>query len=265
MFTTNHFIWGFICAVLICLAVFLLKKYQLSLNAVLTIACIICVLSELVKLFSNFKMVPSSDGTMMYPYIEQQYLPFHLCSLQIVFIFYSRFSREAKRKESLLAFMYPTCLIGAFLAILLPTIFSNSVDVTEAFTHPLAYQYFLYHTMLVILGMYIPLFGQVNIRSKHYFTTLGCLGVFSFVSFYLNSMFASTTYENGILKSVDYTTNFFYTYIPPIPIAITELWHWYLYIGVLLVLAIVLIGIFYLPYFVREKRSKKISELKKSA
>ena len=222
----------------------------------------ICVLSELVKLFSTVKMVPSSDGTMMYPYLEQQHLPFHLCSLQILFIFYARFSKESERKETLLAFMYPTCLLGASFAIMLPSIFSKSVHITEAFTHPLAYEFFLFHTMLIILGIYIPMSEQVNIQAKHYFTTMGSLCVLGLASFYLNSILASPTYENGVLISVDYTPNFFFTYIPPIPIAITELWQWGMYLGVLLMLAIILIGIFYIPYFARERACKKEPELK---
>ena len=265
MFTTNHYIWCSICILIIFLAIHILKKHRPSLKAVLTIACVLCTLSEIVKLFSTFKMVPSSDGKMVYPYIELQHLPFHLCSLQILFIFYARLSREGKLKENVLAFMYPTCLLGAFFAILLPSIFSNSVDVTEAFTHPLAYQFFLYHTMLIILGLYIPISNRVNIQAKHYFTTMGYLGVLSLGSLYLNSIFATPIYEDGVLKSVDYTPNFFFTYIPPMEISLTESWHWYLYLGVLGVLAIVLIGVFYIPYFMREREGKKALKYKSVA
>ena len=101
---------------------------------------------------------------------------------------------------------------------------------------------------------------QVNIQAKHYFTTMGSLCVLGLASFYLNSILASPTYENGVLISVDYTPNFFFTYIPPIPIAITELWQWGMYLGVLLMLAIILIGIFYIPYFARERACKKEPE-----
>ena len=98
----------------------------------------------------------------------------------------------------------------------------------------------------------------LNIQAKHYFTTMGYLGVLLLGSLYLNSIFATPIYEDGVLKSVDYTPNFFFTYIPPMDIALTETWHWYLYLGVLSVLAIVLIGVFYIPYFVRTGREQRL-------
>ena len=257
MFSSYHFVWLAICALLTVVGTVLLKRYKPSLTTVLTIACAVCVWSELTKVFSTMRLVPSSDGTMLYPYLELQHLPFHLCSLQIVCIFMARFMREGRKKETLLAFMYPTCLIGAIFALLLPSIFSTSIDVTQAFTHPLAYQTFLYHTMLILLALYIPMSGQVQIRAKHYFSTMGLLFSISFLSLYVNSLFASPTYRNGTLVSVDYTTNFFFTYKPPIPVVITEMWQWYLYFAILFLLAIVLVGALYLPYFIRERGARR--------
>lgn len=256
MFTVYHFIWLGICFSLIAVCAILLNKYKPSLKDVLTIACAVSVISELIKTFSVIQLVPSSDGASMHLYIEQQHLPLHLCSLQIILIFTVRFIKDGKFKEMLLAFMYPSCVIGAFFALLLPTIFTSSIDVSQAFTHPLAYQFFLYHTMLILLGGYILTSRQVKLKPKHYFSTLVILFIIAFVSLYLNSIFAAPTYLNGELISVDYTANFIFTYETPIGIALTKLWHWYLYLAILLTLAVSLIALFYIPIFRANKKTK---------
>jgi len=255
MFSSYHCIWMAVCAVLVVGAVIWLKRCRPGLRKVLSVACACCILSELTKTLSVLKLVPSADGSALFPYLELRHLPLHLCSIQILFVFYTCFARDSKRRDMILAFMYPTCVIGAILAILMPNIFGESIEACQAFVHPLGYQYFLYHAMLIVLGLYIPLCGEVNIRPRHYLTTLGLLTGLAFTSLYLNSMFAVSVYENGVLQSVDFTTNFFFTYQPPLGIQLTELWHWYLYLGVILTIAVVVIGLFYLPWIRAGRRS----------
>ena len=254
MFTVNHYIWMAFCAILLAAGFTCLKKYRPSLGQVLNIACIGAIISEVTKTLSVLQVVPSTDGSTMHLYMELGHLPFHLCSIQILFIFYARFAKESKAKETLLAFMYPTCAAGAFLAILLPSIFTSSIDISQAFTHPLAYQYFLYHTMLILLGMYIPMSGEVKIQGKHLLSSLGILSLLAFISLHLNSMFAVPTYVNGELVSVDYSSNFFFTQATPIGIALTEKWHWFAYYGIIVVIAIVMLGAFYAPFMKKTKQ-----------
>ena len=59
---------------------------------------------------------------------------------------------------------------------------------------------------------------------------------------------------------IEKATNFFFTYIPPIPIALTKTWHWILYIAVLLVLCAALIALLYIPVFIRAAKKKKKAE-----
>lgn len=254
MFTVYHFIWLAISVVLIIGTLVLLKQRRPPLKSVLSVCCVLCVLSELVKDLSVIKMVPSSDGSMLLPYMEMQHLPFHLCSIQILLIFFVRFARPGRGRTTVLAFMYPTALIGAALALAMPSIFSTSIEVSQAFTHPLAYQFFLYHSMLVVLGAYIPLCGEVELRPKHYFSTLGILGAMAMASLYLNSMFAAATYEDGELISVEYATNFFFTYTPPLPIPLTSVGQWLVYLAVICLLAAALIGLCYLPVFLKARK-----------
>ena len=84
-------------------------------------------------MLSCIEMVPGKDGQTMYPYLPLAHLPFHLCSIQIAFIFYTRFSHNERLRTALLAFMYPSCLTGALLALLMPSIVPGSVAVEDMF------------------------------------------------------------------------------------------------------------------------------------
>ena len=258
MFTINHFIWLGICVVIIAAAMLWLSRKKPELKSLLSVCCAVCVASELIKTFSMMQMVPSADGTRMYLYIEMSHMPLHLCSLQIITIFFARFARESNFKNIILAFMYPTCVLGAVMALAMPSIFSTSISVDQAFTHPLSYQFFLFHTMLIVLGLYIFTSKQVDIRPKHYWTTLGVLGVLAFVSIYLNSMFAVPVYDSQNLVSVEYSPNFFFTYRTPIGIKLTEMWHWYVYLAIIAALAVTLIAVFFIPVLVRSKKENKV-------
>jgi len=257
MFTRNHIIWLAICAVLLCAGFYSLKKNKPALEKILNMACIGAVLSEATKVFSVLEVVPSTDGSTMHLFMELGHLPFHLCSIQIIFIFIARFAKESEWKETLMAFMYPTCCAGAFLALLMPSIFGSSIEVSQAFTHPLAYQYFLYHVLLILLGVYIPMSGEVKIRGRHFKSSFAILALLAFLSLYINSMFAIPTYVNVDLVSVDYSTNFFFTQATPIGIALTKKWHWFLYWGILIGVAALLLLAFYLPFMKKDKNFVK--------
>lgn len=255
MFSVYHIVWLMICAGLCVGSLLWLHRTRPPLKRVLFWASMGGILSEVVKTFGAIEMVPSSDGSDMHPYLEMQHLPLHLCSLQIVFIFYTCFAKDGKLKEILLAFMYPSCTVGAFCALLIPSIVSSgTVPEERLFLHPIGYQYFLVHAMLIILGLYIPMSDGIQLKPKHFGTTLATLGVLGFVSLYLNSIFASPVYENGKLISVDYVANFFFTYNTPIGIELTELWHWYLYFGIILAIAVFAVTVFYIPVFLRAKQ-----------
>ena len=239
MFTTNHFIWLAVCAVCIAAGLGYLINRRPRLSSVLTAFCLVCIASECVKVLSCIEMVPGKDGQTMYPYLPLAHLPFHLCSIQIAFIFYTRFSHNEPLRTALLAFMYP-----------------GSVAVEDMFRAPLAYQYFLYHSALIVLGAYIPLSGEVDIKPRHYLSSLGILLGLGFASIYLNSAFASPRYENGELVGLDYVTNFFFTYEPPFDLGISEKWQWMLYAAAIALLAAAVIALLYAPYFVKAKRAK---------
>ena len=61
MFTIKHFIWLAICAFVVAIASVQLRKRRVDLTKLLTIACAVGIASELIKTFSAFQMVPSTD------------------------------------------------------------------------------------------------------------------------------------------------------------------------------------------------------------
>jgi len=260
MFSIQHFIWLFITFSLVTLFLIYCLKKRPDFNKFLNVCCIICLLSELIKIFSSIELIPSSDGSTFFPYIQTQHLPFHLCSIQIIFIFIIRFSKESKLKDRIYAFLYPTTIIGALFALFLPSIFSTSISIQEAFTHPLAYQFFIYHGMLIVLGVYIYIEKKNTFTISYYFSTEAILFLISVISIYLNSIFASPVYKNGKLESVEYVTNFFFTYRTPIGIALTEKWQWFLYLGILILLCWITIGIAYIPVFIKCRHNKTKKE-----
>ena len=260
MFSLQHIIWVVISIILTAINLFFMKQRRSSLKNVLTACCIVCVLSEVTKILSCIEMVPSSDGSIIYPYLQMQHLPLHLCSIMIFAIFYCRFGKgtiaESKIKQFLLAFMYPTCVLGAFFAIALPSIFSTTITVNQAFTHPIAYQLFIYHSVLLSLGLYIPMSGEVHFSWSTYKSTMIALVGLTFFEIYFNSIFASPTYVNGKLVSVDYVTNFFFLYRTPIGIALNTKLAWFIYLLILIVLAFSLVALLYLPLKKKAANSK---------
>ena len=108
--------------------------------------------------------------------------------------------------------------------------------------------------MLLVLGIYIFRAIRDQITPRHYLSTLLMVACLGFLSVYFNSVFASPVYVDGKLQSVEFTTNFFFTYKPPIPVTLRTEGQWFLYLGILAVLAVVLIGILYIPVFRRAKK-----------
>ena len=86
MLTIPHFIWLFISIAIVCVTLYFVLKKKPKLDKVLTVCCIVCIISEFIKVFSQIKMIPDMNGNY-YPYLSRAHLPFHLCSLRQSFYF----------------------------------------------------------------------------------------------------------------------------------------------------------------------------------
>ncbi len=243
--------------VLIAVSLILLKKFKPSEKTVFTIAAVICLLSEFAKIYAVTRMLPMADGSGYVPFFERRELPLHLCSIQIFFIFYIRFfAKEGEKKQKILGFMFPSMILGSFFALLLPSVF-NVVPVEKAFTSLQVYQTFIYHAMLMVLGIYIYVKHFSEWKTKNYLYTLGLLFGFSVASIYVNSLLAYLTFDSAHqYASIEKMSNFFFVVKTPIGIPLNEKWQWLIYIIILIVLAFILVGAFYIPAFRRDLKER---------
>ena len=254
---TNHFIFLGICIVIIVASLILLKKYNVPFNTVLNIMLVAAVISELVKI-SEYIVPYYEEGQMVGVYFEKGGLPFHLCSIQIIFLFLVKISKEGSFKNKLLAFQYPTAFLGALLAIMLATI-----DIE--FDRPLAYQYFLYHACLLVYGLYIPISKVVKIDTKMFINTCVCLVGLFIVSIYINGLIGVPSQDvlNLTGEVIGQTEAihvwFFYSTRPPIDnLPILNLNNgWFAYILTILLIGIIAVTIVHIPFLVKDHKEKK--------
>lgn len=236
MFSLYHFIWLFICCLIIFFNILVVKKMNLSIKSVLTVMCIVSFISEVVKIFLNME-----DSLSTGKVLDAGSLPFHLCSIQIFFIYFLRFViKNEKVKQILYNFIVPTSLVGATLSLLIPTC-------GTAFTDLQVYQYFIYHAFLISFGLYLIIGGFAKLNFKGMVINIFLLIVLVFVNLWINSFLQA------------YDTNFMYLTRPPMEnLPILNLDHgWYVYFVTLFLLAIGLMVVFHLPFVLLNKEGKK--------
>ena len=233
MFTLNHFIWIGTIALLIVAALVLLKKYNISHQAVGKVAMVIAIAGKLFHLFLSMKETP--DGGMV---IEQTQLDFHLCSIQVYLLIACHLINDKDKVNALKGFMAPTMAIGALLALLIPT---EGVD----FTIPRVWQYMIVHGNLIFYGFYLMLIEKVDLSKKVYTRNLISLAGFAMIGLMMNSIL-----EN-------YGTNFLFLRKPPMDnLPILNLDNGYfVYLLSLTAIAIVIFTLVHLPFMV--KKSEK--------
>lgn len=257
MFSVYHIIWLLICSVIVICSLYLIKRTDFSFSSVVNCCMLVSLLSECVKVFSVVKMLPLSDGKGFVPYLELNHLPLHLCSIQILFILFLRFSPDnSPLKRRLLGFMYPSCILGAAAALLMPSIYTTTIRPDQSFTHPMAYQFFIFHSMLIILGISIYREFRSSLTKQDYLNSIIIIVSLAVLFIYLNSVFSVPLYEGGEVISIENYTNFFFTYNPPVPVRLTETWHWALYLVILTAVAISLLTILYIPVLRRSKKDR---------
>ncbi len=151
--------------------------------------------SEIIKVFYYILANEAEYGGIL----PKTDLPFHLCSIQILFFALLVFSDSPKLKDTLLNFMLPSCLFGGIAAILIPTASSlNGMPILSA-------QYFGYHCALTVFALVLLTSKERLLTVKHYFTCL---------KFLLGLMLAAI-YINSILYDGNSNINFMYVVSPP--------------------------------------------------
>lgn len=193
MFGTLHLAALGASAVFIIAGVIAVRR--MPMKSLLKLMLGIGIASEAVKVFAYILMNEAKLGG----YLPKTDLPFHLCSLQVLFLAVLNLTSNKKIRRTLCAFMLPSCLWGGLAALLIPT--SSSISSLNVLT----FQYFIYHSALVVLAIHMLTTPEMPFNVKDYRTALIMLGCTLFAAIYINS----------ILYDGSSNINFMYVVSPP--------------------------------------------------
>ena len=239
MFGATHFIWLGISIVIIVGLLFIQKKYNLSFETVLTMMLVMSVCSEVTKILCNMEPAPDGRTGLI---LDPGDLPFHLCSIQILFMFAVKYIKNDLFREKMIGFMIPTMILGATIALFVPTVGTE-------FTVVQVYQYFIYHSFLIFFAIYGLKERLVTWNWKVYLRNLQYLGVIALVVTWINSALS------GVLPRV----NFMYLVRPPMEgLPLLNLNNgWAVYFLTLVGLVLILMALFtYIAISVTKQKNK---------
>lgn len=244
LFGTKHLILIAISAVLIVGFYFATRKMKFS--TICKTLFYTGIVSEFIKIFYYITQNEETLGGIL----PKTDLPFHLCSIQIIFITIIVFCKNEKLKKIILSFMLPSCLFGGIAAILIATDTSrNGLWIITA-------QYFLYHIALVVFSLHLFTNKEIKLTINDYFNCLKFVVVLLFFAIYLNSIIYDGT--NKI--------NFMYVVSPPqegLPY-LNENQGWLMYIikyAILVVFCITMCYIKPIITAIKQKCSKSVQPL----
>ena len=219
----------------IALAITLIKKFNVSQNAVQKIVFYTLIALKLFHVCLSMK--ESADGGYV---INQTQLSFHLCSLMIYSVILINVIKNEKFVKTMKSFMVPCMLLGAAMALLIPT---EGVNITT----PRVWQYMLIHGVLVFYGLYLMIVEKVDLSIKAYLTNLKLLIVVVIFAFLMNSVLEQ------------YNTNFLFLRKPPMDnLPVLNLDNgWYVYFITLALVACTLLFTVHIPYLIINRKKKQ--------
>lgn len=193
LFGLKHVILLAACAVAIPAAYFAVRKWPLE-KLIKTLFSI-GVVSEFIKVFYYIIANEEVYGGIL----PKTDLPFHLCSIQILFLAVLQFTPSRKIREMLLSFMIPSCLLGGIAALLIAT--TSSLNGGWILT----LQYFGYHCAIVVFSLVLLTSNVLELTVKHYGNCLK----------FLLGLMLFAIYINSILYDGNAKINFMYVASPP--------------------------------------------------
>ena len=265
LFGPEHLIIAAISFILLGVGAYFTRKVKLETMVKALFAVGIC--SEVIKVF--YFIIDNEDK--FHGYLPKTDLPFHLCSIQIIFIMILYFSKNDRLKRLLMAFMIPSCLFGSIFAILIATESARGMGI-------ITFQYFGYHIAIGIFAIRLLLDKEMKWTVKDYLHSLALLGFFGMLSIYINSFLNGsfkfdqvitgdtiTNYEDSSFIFDLTNINFMYTVRAPqegLPYLNTD--HgWFVYIVHYGLLAVFLISLVYIKQIIEAFKKKTPTELVK--
>ena len=158
------------------------------------------ICSEIVKIFYYIIQNESTHGG----YLPKTDLPFHLCSIQIIFILIVNIVSNEKIKRFILSFMLPSCLIGGIAAIFIATGTARNSPIITV-------QYYLYHVAIVVFAIKMLTDKEFKLGINDYLNSLKFILAIMFFAIYINSMIFNEEMLAGTVSEV----NFMYVVSPP--------------------------------------------------
>ena len=234
VFSTAHFVFlAVFWPAAVLLAVFLSRKFGYS-RKVVIVCAIIGVLCELEKIFFFVEGSPYGYGYRLPP----NHLPFAMCPFQIFLIFTLAFSSGLEKRRPLLAFMYPMLVGGGWIGMLLqtPSAYHGLLDIGT-------YRYFIYHSMLIFLGLYLYMTQPIRYTIKEYGMSIGLAAVALILAIWVNGFFGW-----------DPRVNFLFVVRPPMEgLPLLNLDHgWAVYILQMVWISVVVFTLCYLRVIIRD-------------
>ena len=270
MFSTAHITFILISIVLIVIGVLIVFRIKPKLDRLIKVFFLISIVSEVVKTLSVISIIPVVDpvvenGMLLYrdtgswaPYLQSEHLPLELCSLQILFMFLFLVINNREHRRRILALIYGTSITGGMIAIVLSSIASEFETTAAFFSAPRAWQFFIYHSLIVVLGIAIGMDREYRIHFKDMRYTLVGLWGLDCIMFYLNSVMSVPYYQGDKLVGIGYAVNYFSSYSNPLGIIIADKSQYLLYLLIRLILAFLLIFLVFIPVALRDKKKENV-------
>lgn len=193
LFGLKHIIL-ILCSLVLVVVLFLFSR-KMKHSQVCKTLFYIGIVSEIIKIFYYIIVNEDKYGGVL----PKSDLPFHLCSIQIIFIAIVNIANSEKLKRFILSFMLPSCLFGGIAAILIAT------DSSRNGSFIITMQYFLYHVALIVFSLHLFTNKEIKFGIKDYFSCLKFLLIIMFFAIYINSI----VYDGSD------SINFMYVVSPP--------------------------------------------------
>ena len=268
MFSQGHLLWIGISSLLIAGGLFVCLRRRPPLRRVLSACMALGVISEIVKVFCVTEIVPvvdpviaESGGSLALqwvptgqytPYLAMEHLPLELCSLYLLFMLLALALKDGGWKKGLYAVMFASGTLGGMMGIVLSSIAGDYPTAAAFFRSAHAWQFFLYHAMVVTVSLYIGLSGESGLRFTDWKKAVLGLVLLDVPTFYLNSVFSSEVYVHDEVVGVTHRINFFSSYVNPLGLVLTEKGQWIAYLLVRAAAAAAAVVLLYLLLRKRE-------------
>lgn len=150
---------------------------KLSIKQCAKILLFVGIISETIKIFYYIQANEAEFGGVL----PKTDLPFHLCSIQILFILVVNLTTNEKLRRFIFSFMIPSCLIGGIAAILIATDSARSTVI-------IGMQYFLYHIAISTFALRLLTDKEMKWRVPDMLNCFKFLLAIMFFAFYINSI-----------------------------------------------------------------------------